>query len=409
MSVKVCMLSKFNSLFDSRMFENESKSLLKHGFHVTSIIPRYSGYISRLDFTTIRDQYLEKSFMHEGIHILTYEYAQEPLESMLLNIKSKNHHGFKDPLMEAGLTVDADIYHAHSLYSLYAGIGIKRAMRESGKEIKLIYDCRDMNVDPLNNLPDKQKMMDLLLCMLDEVDYLLTVSESIKAWYLTHKPFLSIELIYNSPPLLKMIEEKKFNENCLTACYEGIVHPQRGGLDKIVQITELTNQKIKFNFTIIGGLLRGHQLVIPDHLKDQITVHNWVEYHLIPHYMTNVDISWIDLDMRHSLNRLFAMPNKFFSALNNGVPIVCNKGNDMENFIRFHHCGLVIDKHNPTARDYMEAFIYLNEHRDLLQTMSTNARKAMETHYSWEFMEKRLIDVYQRLLEKNKDRVFYLL
>ncbi|MDV2887683.1 glycosyl transferase family 1, partial [Alkalihalophilus pseudofirmus] len=62
--------------------------------------------------------------------------------------------------------------------------------------------------------------------------------------------------------------------------------------------------------------------MIPDHLKDQITVHNWVDYHLIPHYMTNVDISWIDLDMRHSLNRLFAMPNKFFSALNNGVPIV---------------------------------------------------------------------------------------
>ncbi|WP_042374378.1 glycosyltransferase family protein [Neobacillus jeddahensis] len=408
MSVKVCMLSKFNTLFDSRMFENESKSLLKNGFDVTSIIPRYNGYICRLNFTTIRDQFLDKSFIHEGIHILTYEYGQEPLETMLLNIKSKHHYGFRDPLMAAGLTVDAEIYHAHSLYSLYAGVGIKRAMKEAGKDIKLIYDCRDLNADPHNKQPDNLKLMDLLLHMLDEVDYLLTVSESIKAWYLIQKPNLPIELIYNSPPLANIIEPKKFNEGSLTACYEGIVHPQRGGLDKILRITELTNQKIDFNFSIIGGLLRGFQLVIPEPLKDRIPIHNWVDYHSIPQYMKTVDVSWIDLDTRNSLNRLFAMPNKFFSALNNGVPVVCNKGNDMENFIRFHHCGLVIDKHSPTVEDYVEAFIYLHEHRDLLKMMSANARRAMETHFSWELMEKRLIDVYQRLLEKNKDRVFYL-
>jgi glycosyltransferase involved in cell wall biosynthesis len=402
------MLSKFNTLFDSRMFKNESKSLLKHGFQVISIIPRYGGYLCNLDFTTIRDKYLEKSFVYEGIQILTYEYHQESLDSMVVNISSQNHLGFKDPLMEAGLIADADIYHAHSIYSLYAGIGIKRAMKENGKEIKLIYDCRDLNADPLNKKPDNLKLLNLLLLMLNEVDYLLTVSESIKAWYLTQKPSLPIELIYNSPPLLQMEEPKTFNKENLTACYEGIVHPQRGGIDKIIKITELTNESINFKFSIIGGLVRGHKIVIPENLKNHLTVHNWVDYELIPQYMTDVDLSWIDLDTRYSLNRLFAMPNKLFSALNNGVPVVCNKGNDMENFIRLHHCGLVINKRQPTAEDYAEAFIYLDGHRDLLETMSANGRKMMETHYSWEFMEKRLVDVYQRLLEKDQEKVFYL-
>ncbi|MCH1626282.1 glycosyltransferase family protein [Ferdinandcohnia quinoae] len=408
MSVKVCMLSKFNTIFDSRMFKNEAKSLLKNGFNVTSINPRYGGYLCNLDFTTIRDKFLEKFFIYEGIQVLTYEYYQEPLDTMLTNIKRRTHHAFNDPLMEAGLTVDAEIYHAHSIYSLYAGIGIKRAMKESGKEIKLIYDCRDMNVDPLNNRPDKHKLMELLLHMLDEVDYLLTVSQSIKAWYLSLKPNLPIELIYNSPPLVRMEEEKIFNEAGLTACYEGIVHSQRGGLEKILRITELMNDQILFQFMILGGLTRGHRIVVPEKFKEQVTHHNWVDYHSIPDYMKDVDIGWIDLDMRFSLNRMFAMPNKFFSALNNGVPVVCNKGNDMENFIRFHHCGLVIDKYSPSAEDYADAFIYLDQHRDELKTMSKNARYAMESHYSWEFMEKRLVDVYHRLIEKDRERVYFL-
>ncbi|WP_139347261.1 glycosyltransferase, partial [Herbaspirillum sp. VT-16-41] len=101
--------------------------------------------------------------------------------------------------------------------------------------------------------------------------------------------------------------------------------------------------------------------------------------------MENVDIGWIDFDdLSQSLNRSYALPNKFFSYLNNGIPVVVNKCHEMEEFIRTHKCGLVINKPKATAQDYARAFLYLNKNRAKLTQMSVNARKVVENLYSWE-------------------------
>lgn len=45
--------------------------------------------------------------------------------------------------------------------------------------------------------------------MIKELDYVITVSDSIKEWYRTIDPQLPVQVIYNSPPLAANYESKK--------------------------------------------------------------------------------------------------------------------------------------------------------------------------------------------------------
>ncbi len=108
-------------------------------------------------------------------------------------------------------------------------------------------------------------------------------------------------------------------------------------------------------------------------------------------------MGWVDLDAFHSLNNRFAMPNKFFSYLNNGVPVLVNQCKDMESFIQRYGCGHVVSKLQATARDYAEAISFLHANRERVMEMGRSARKAMETTYSWGHMEKKLFAVYKQL------------
>lgn len=164
----------------------------------------------------------------------------------------------------------------------------------------------------------------------------------------------------------------------------------------------------EFTFKIIGGVLHHQTLDIPEEVKDHIHLTGWVPFEQIASEMADVDIGWIDFeDLNHSLNRSYALPNKFFSYLNNGIPVIVNKLHDMEQFIQTHQCGIVLNKQHATGADYAEAVLYLHQNRDLLEQMSANARAVVEKLYSWEQMEKRMLQIYQTLLSKQSPS-FYL-
>lgn len=416
MKKKVCMLVHTHSFLDSRIFKKEAKTLQKSGYDVTMIVPRIKGKLFDIDKKPFKNRFLEQTFVYEGIKIITYNiegFKPSPFE-MQKHIGAGIQSGFKNRLTQLGLKENADYYHAHELSSLFAGIGIKRLMKQkNNKNIKLIYDSHDLIPDPLDNRAIsetyKMTMSNLLITMMKEIDQLITVSHSIKSWYLSKVPQLPIEIIYNSPPLDNNFKAKEYTGTKLTVCYEGhVADNKKGSRDKIFKITELCSKQIDFNFKIIGGVLHGHSLTTPKNIKNNVRLTGWVDYHSISKHMKDVDIGWIDFDdLHHALNRSYALPNKFFSYLNNGIPVVVNKCHEMEEFIRTHGCGLVINKMKATARDYEKAFLYLNENREKLKQMSVNARNVMKKVYNWEVMEQRLLGIYESLNSNKRNRFLY--
>lgn len=404
MKPKVCFLVAEHPFLDARIFKKEAKTLSKNGYDVTMVVPRINGCLFDIDGTPFTKDFTSQNFVHEGITIVTYEKINQEnrLKSFHYNIHSQKHNRFTDDLTRYGLALEADIYHAHEFLSLYSGIGIKRALNSRGKEVNLIYDSHELVPDPYEQTSKSTKkfMMSMLDRMLREVDFVITVSDSIKSWYLSINPSLSIEVIYNSPPLAKNYKPKKYTGNNFLAVHEGFISKTRGNWNKILKITEICNKTMDFRFKIIGGKRGTHtnDLIVPDQLSNQIEIVDWLDYFNISNEVCKADIGWIDLDISNSLNNRYAMPNKFFSYLNNGVPVLVNKCTDMENFINAHKCGLVIDKSDASAEDYSLAINYLFNNKKLLTDMSNNARMVMEETYSWENMEKRLCAVYKELL-----------
>lgn len=408
--MKVCMLAKHHSFLDARIFQKEAKSLLKKGYDVTLIVPKKNGFLYDIDGTPFTDgRFNLPSFTYQGVKVVPYDDRRERLEQMLGNVQNKHEAAFQDPLVEAGIHEDADVYHAHEFLSLYSGVGIKRALKASkGKHVKLIYDSHELTPDPLERKKrERIKLIQQILnYCLREVDHIITVSPSIKAWYARLNPSVPTELIYNSPYLYRGFEPKAYAEQGLTVCYEGLVHETKGSADQVLAITEACRQKMDFKFMIIGGERNGQLIEAPPHLREHLLQKGWVAHHTIPEHMQEADLGWLDFEIRYSLNRTYALPNKFFSYLNNGLPVIVNQCNDMTDFIRTHGCGLVIPKQTPTAKDYADAILYLHHRRELLTQMSQRARKVMETLYSWERMEQRLYNVYDRLLSTRTRYLF---
>jgi len=408
MSKKVCMLIADHPFMDSRIFKKEAKTLQKNGYDVTMIVPKKNGYLFDIDGTPFTNSFLNENFTFEGINIVTYHWedSRKPLSKVSGDYKNWEKDGFNNPLTQLGIKQDADIYHVHEYLSLFAGIGVKRMIKKTkGKDIKLIYDSHELTPDPLDTKYSeiiRRNLKEKLLYMLKEVDYIITISNSIKSWYLSQNPNLLVEVIYNSPPLSGEYKLKNYNNNRLITCYEGNIDHNRGSKEKIINISETCSKSINFQFKIIGGARFGDSFSLPKHLQNIIKLTGWVDYYSISKHMEEVDIGWIDYDgLEKSLNRCYAMPNKFFSYLNNGVPILVNKCHEMESFIRTHQCGLVVNKTHATAQDFADALLYLYRNKDKLKQMSQNARKIMEELYSWERMEERLLNVYDQLIKDN--------
>ncbi|MBP1968450.1 glycosyltransferase involved in cell wall biosynthesis [Virgibacillus natechei] len=401
MNKKICFLLSEHPFLDARIFKKEAKSLLKQGYRVTMIVPRKDGYLFDVDGTIFYDNYRSTEFIHEGINIITYEqiYPEKEIKKLHHNLRSGNFTRFSDPLTQLGIAQKADFYHAHEFYSLYSGIGIKRALSSKGKHCKLIYDSHELEPDPLVHQPQRTKNIkqQMLAYMLKELDYVITVSESIKSWYLDLDPQLPIEVIHNSPPLAFEYESIQLNKQELLIAYEGVMNHKRGNFNKLMNILDICDKKFDLKVKIIGGSKKDHSLFIPPHLENKVYFTGWVSYDLIPEAMKDVDLGWVDLDAVHSLNNRFAMPNKFFSYLNNGVPVLVNQCTEMERFIQTYKCGYVVNRLQATAEDYFQALLFLHSNRSKIHEMSVNARDVMETQFSWEHMEKRLFAIYDRL------------
>lgn len=404
MSKKICMIVATHPFLDARIFKKEAKSLQNKGYDVSMIVPRKNGHLFDIDGTPFNKKFQQKVFKLEGIKIITYDYekARNKLNKVLSSEEAWESQGFNNPLTELAINEDADIYHAHEYLSLFAGVGIKRLMKKKkGKDVKLVYDSHELTPDPFHpkySAERRENLQEKLFIMLQEVDYLITVSDSIKSWYLSHMPNLPVEVIYNSPPLSKEYQPKHYDIPTLTVGYEGNIANNKGSQEKIFGISEYCSEELDFQFKIIGGSRFGDSITIPEHLTSIIKQTGWVDYHSIPMHMHDIDIGWIDFhDVDLSLNQNFALPNKFFSYLNNGIPVVVNKCKDMENFIRKHKCGYVVNKKQATAKDFADAFLSIYKNKDELRQMSHNARKVMKKIYSWELMEKRLYNVYDEL------------
>lgn len=79
-----------------------------------------------------------------------------------------------------------------------------------------------------------------------------------------------------------------------------------------------------------------------------------------------------------------------------GKPIIVSEGTSMANIIEKYANGLVVPCDDIDA--IKEAVLRLKNDTRLRQILGENGRKAFDSFYNWEIMEKRLLNVYDKLI-----------
>ncbi|MDQ6418333.1 glycosyltransferase [Paenibacillus sp. LHD-117] len=397
--LRVCKLIRRHSFLDVRVCRKQARSLAAMGHDVTIMAPRMNGALLDVNRQPLpRSNYGGEHFDLDGIHIRTYRarHIVPNLRAMLETLRGHHYGHVPDGLFAAALDVSADVYHAHEPETLYEAVLIKRKLAEEGRSVKVVFDAHELEADTT-----------VLRQLMLEADHLITVSRPIATIYAKRHPHIPISLIYNSP---EWVSEEELGigrgaadrgEIPFVIGYEGMITKAKGNPAKIKAVMDrLSDEGLNIRFKVLGKVQmvkRGEQKEWENFLRnDPRFDYGWVNFDSLTEQWKDVDAGYIYFDLSTS-NRHYALPNKFFSLLNSGVPVVVNAAAAMGAVVREHQCGIVLPGRNPSSSEYAEAFKQLYGNPEQLAEMGRNAREAIRTTFGWQEMEKRLGDIYAGL------------
>lgn len=396
-SLRICKLIRKHSFLDIRVFLKQARSLAAMGHDVVIAAPSRRGVLRDVNKQAVRMAH-SGLFIIDNVTMMPYKASRisPSLNTLLNQFQNKQFDIQIDELLATALAVNADVYHAHEPETLFEAIQIKRLFAQQGKSVKVIFDAHELE-------PESS----FLKAMLIEADHMVTVSDSIADIYRIRYPHLPITVIYNSPtwnskasikpsPHRIYTEEKPF-----TIGFEGILTKEKGDPYRMQDIlNKLSGKGLPFKWKVLGQARFQNvevQKKVEGWLTSDTRVHyEWMPYEQLQEHWRDVDAGYIYFDLR-SLNRLHALPNKLFSLMNGGVPIVSNAAAAISEVILKHQCGIVIDNKQATSEQYAEQFEWLYRNHAQLNKMGKNGNEAVKMVYGWEIMERRLADMYRSL------------
>lgn len=93
-------------------------------------------------------------------------------------------------------------------------------------------------------------------------------------------------------------------------------------------------------------------------------------------------------------NHKLAAPNKFYEAMALGKPLIVCRGTGIDKIVEKENLGIIIPYN---AGAFFAALYRLINDSALRMTMGNNAKKIFIKKYSWEIMEKKLLNMYDLL------------
>lgn len=185
----------------------------------------------------------------------------------------------------------------------------------------------------------------------------------------------------------------------LKAVYVGGVS-ERYGTDIMLRALKSVNQK---NIHVTLDLVcRKNELEnLPQRTKELLQA-RWVNIHHVsgdnlPPIYARCNIALIPI-IKDSYNDL-ALPVKLFEYLSFGLPVVATACREMQNFIESNGCGIIC---MDNAQSISEALIFLVEHSEILQRLSSRAIETINNGNLWTDRAKTVARNLQHSTPENK-------
>jgi glycosyltransferase involved in cell wall biosynthesis len=301
------------------------------------------------------------------------------------------HLGYLIAAFPRAISCHSQIYHAHDLNTLLVGYLAGRLQRGI-----LIYDSHELATEiyGLTHKPINRFLWRLLeRFLIHRVDLVITVNQYIAEELVRRYAIQRPQVILNASPLPKDSEHHPGDQHVRKmVVYQGGLVPGRG----LPTLIEAAARLPHTSWVMVGrGPLEGelrrkaHERGVSDrvHIVTNLSLGESSQYAA----MADVALCVIP---DTCLNNRLATPNKLYSAIAAGVPIVVSDLPAMGSLVKEFGIGLVVDPTNPEK--IAEAVSRILYDEDLRAQLLANVERARLT-YNWEVESSKLIGMYRKL------------
>lgn len=298
----------------------------------------------------------------------------------------KWQHPFKlIKLAAESLLYDTDIFHCHEPDALVIGL-INKYIR--GK--KVIYDVHehwpselpyDIGI-PGQLSPIIDRVERWLSCRADTV---IAVSESVG------KRFNNPIILPNYPDLTTTIIPLPDTINLHTcSTISSNLHTFHGVNDAIAAVQHLSSMGWDdVHLTLIGTV----RVTLPTN-NAPVTCTGFIPHTEIPEMLQASGVGLVLLQPDY-YNIKIGLPNKLFSYMAAGLPVIATNLPEIKPIVEQTMCGILIEPGN--IDEIVRAAVWLSEHPEEAFVMGRNGQMAISSTFNWQAVEDRLVGVYRTL------------
>ena len=354
---------------DERIFFKECVSLARSGYEVYQV--SQGG-----------------SYEKYGVHIVGV--GEKPAGRL------KRMTSFAKKVYEKALALDADIYHFHDPELLPYGLKLKRR----GK--KVIFDSHE---DTLESIWEKT----WLPVPIRKAAYLWFKGQQEKVCrridaVITVTPHLVEIFRYLNPRTVQIANFPSLDSSPAPLNRSSKTLVFAGGISRmwnhhtIIKALELLPD---CRYRLCGA-------AEADYLQELESLPAWdrVEYlgkiphEEVPNLLSQSTVGLAVLSYCHNSDwKNGTMGNtKIFEEMMVGLPVVCTDFVLWHEFVERWHCGICVAPEDPDA--IAAAVQYLLDHPEEARRMGENGRKAVEEEFNWDVEEKKLLALYEEILNE---------
>ena len=365
---RVVHLTTVHHLLDPRIFHKEVASLRDAGFDVRLVAQH------------------NRSDVVEGIPVT----ALTPTRGRYRRL----------PLLreayQAARRLGADLYHFHDPELIPVGYALKRATGA-----RVVYD---MHEDYRWHGPLEGRLLrGLERWCFTWVDHVVVARASLLR--LTRRHGVPATLVANyfkpHPDAAPPGAERDLDGGAVRLLYTGVIAEARG-LHALLDLSAaLAEEQAAWRLDLVGVCYtqkereRAERRIEQERLGGVLHREGWARYvpsaRMTPYYAAAH--AGLVLWYRHPNH--VDPPTKFYEYLHAGLPLLCSDLPEWRAFIERHGCGVVVDPHDTRA---VVAALRRWRSDPALYRRHARAARAAAAQYQWSAMERRLVDLYRRLL-----------